>query len=115
MCSREATRMPHTLPRTTPYKSASRSSTRCRGFRTPLSTESSPSVVAVNRRRVNCTISGLHLLGRNERLAPRLKRAVWMGQSARSLDHLIGAAEQHRRHFEAERVRGPEIDAQLEF
>src|SRR5882672_1160184 len=34
---------------------------------------------------------------------------------ATSLDHLIGAAEQHRWHFEAERFRSLEIDNQLEF
>jgi hypothetical protein len=32
-----------------------------------------------------------------------------------SFDHLIGAAEQHRWHFEAERFRSLEIDTQLEF
>ena len=32
-----------------------------------------------------------------------------------SFGHLIGAAEQHRWHFEAERFRSLEIDTQLEF
>src|SRR6185437_15787353 len=36
-------------------------------------------------------------------------------QQATSLDHLIGAAEQHRWHFQAERFRGLEIDDQREF
>src|ERR1700716_998840 len=34
-------------------------------------------------------------------------------QKRTSLDHLIGAAEQHRWHFEAERFRSLEIDTQL--
>src|SRR5882724_11166958 len=36
-------------------------------------------------------------------------------QTAWLFDHLIGAAEQHRWHFEAERFRSLEIDTQLEF
>ena len=36
-------------------------------------------------------------------------------QKATLLNHLIGAAEQHRWHFEAERFRSLEIDTQLEF
>jgi len=34
---------------------------------------------------------------------------------ATSLDHLIGAAKQHRWHFEPERFRSLEIDDQSEF
>ena len=35
--------------------------------------------------------------------------------TAVSLDHLVGAAEQRRRHFEAKRFRSLEIDNQLEL
>src|SRR6266576_1873282 len=35
--------------------------------------------------------------------------------SRRLFDHLIGAAEQHRWHFEAKRFGGLEVDDQLEF
>src|SRR5260221_14663935 len=35
--------------------------------------------------------------------------------SRRSLDHLVGASEQHRWHVEAQRFRGIEVDYQLEF
>ena len=43
------------------------------------------------------------------------KSDVTRAKSLRLLDHLIGLGEQHRWHFEAERFRSLEIDAQLEF
>src|SRR5262245_64230768 len=46
--------------------------------------------------------------------------AVWHSDAARgpstpSLDHLVGAGEQAIRHREAERLRGPEIEHELEL
>ena len=36
-------------------------------------------------------------------------------QQNQSLDHLVGAREQHQRHVEAERLSGLEIDHKLAF
>ena len=35
--------------------------------------------------------------------------------AARLFDHLVGAREQRRRHFEAERLGSPQIDHELEL
>ena len=42
-------------------------------------------------------------------------KGVKLGSRDVSFDHLVGAGEQHRWHFEAERIRSLEIDTQLEF
>ena len=43
------------------------------------------------------------------------KRNGCMEQTASLFDHLVGTREQHRRHREAKRLGGLEINDQLEF
>src|SRR3954454_23721777 len=40
---------------------------------------------------------------------------MWRGMNLLLFDDLVGAAQEYRRYAETQRVRGPEIDHQLEF
>src|ERR1700730_3470818 len=47
--------------------------------------------------------------------ALRAFRVVATALTTRSVDHLVGTREQHRRDFEADRPRGLEVDNELEL
>ena len=43
-------------------------------------------------------------------LAHMIRKKLAAETGAASFDHLVGAGDQGRRHLQAERLRGPEID-----
>src|SRR3977135_1460661 len=74
---------------------------------------SSPSLALIQARRpaiyvhkATCLRRGVSHVG----FRPRSR-----GSSSASLDHLVGAGEERRRDFEAERLGGLEVDHQLEL
>jgi len=77
-----------------------------------------PHAIAVYASRPLSPVATQHSLpsGRYPLLGPdfhRLDRTSL--RLAHSLDHLVGAGEQRRRHFEAERLRSRKINDQLEL